>query len=274
MSFVQRRSGSLIYHTAENLDEISNLSHGFSTRLGGVSSGVLTSLNLRGAQGSGDTQEHVQENYRRFCAAVGMDERRVVLSHQVHQDTVRVVTEQDVGKGLYRDRDYAADALVTNVPGLSLFVFSADCIVILLCDPAAKCVGAVHAGWRGTALRIVQKTVAKMAEQFGARPEKIQAAIGAGIGPCCFETDGDVPDAMERAMGAQAAPFLASCGAKWMVDLKGLNRRQLEMSGVPAEQITISDLCTACHPELYWSHRKMGNARGVQAAAILWKEPV
>ena len=271
MSFVQRQAGSLVYHTAENLDKISRLAHGFSTRLGGVSAGALASLNLRSAGASGDLPEHVEENYRRFCAAVGMDERRAVLSHQVHGDTVRVVTEQDAGKGLWCARDYEADALVTNVPGLPLFVFSADCIVVLLCDPAAGCVGAVHAGWRGTALQIVRKTVERMAQQFGARPERIQAAVGAGIGQCCFETDGDVPEAMERAMGAEAAAFLLQTGEKWHVDLKGLNRRQLELAGVPAEQIQVSEWCTACHPELYWSHRKMGNARGVQAAAILWR---
>ena len=271
MSFIQRQTGELLYHTAENLDAVSGLRHGFSTRRGGISTGALDSLNLRGAEASGDAPERVLENYRRFCAAVGVDDRQAVLSGQVHGDTVRVVTEADAGKGLYRPRDYEADALITDVPGLPLFVFSADCMVILLCDPAAGCVGAVHAGWRGTALEIVKKTVEKMAGAFGARPEHIQAAIGAGIGVCCFETDGDVPEAMEKAMGAEAAPFLHRRGEKWMVDLKGLNRRQLELAGVPAAQIAVSGLCTACHPALYWSHRKMGNARGVQAAAIAWK---
>ena len=274
MSFVQHQAASLVYHTAENLDAIPGLVHGFSTRLGGVSTGVLASLNLRGAAASGDAPEHVRENYRRFCAAVGMDDRRAVLSRQVHGDTVRVVTERDAGKGLSCERDYEADALVTDVPGLPLFVFSADCIVILLCDPEAECVGAVHAGWRGTALQIVRKTVEKMDEQFGACPEHIQAAIGAGIGPCCFETDGDVPEAMEKAMGCEALPFLRRGAAKWQVDLKGINRRQLELAGVPSAQIAVSGLCTACNPEQYWSHRKMGDARGVQAAAILWKGPV
>ena len=274
MPLIQHQVDGLVYHTASNLDAIQGVAHGFSTRLGGVSTGALASLNLRGADVSGDAPEHVQENYRRFCAAIGAADSRVVLSHQVHGDTVRVVTEQDAGKGLYRQRDYAADALITNRPDLPLFVFSADCIVILLCDPVAGCVGAVHAGWRGTALRIVQKTVEQMAAEFGAQPERIQAAIGAGIAVCCFETDADVPQAMADAMGQEAQPFLQRRGEKWMVDLKGLNRRQLELAGVPGKQVEVSDLCTACHPELYWSHRKMGNARGVQAAAILWKGPV
>ena len=274
MPLIQHQVDGLVYHTASNLDAIQGVAHGFSTRLGGVSTGALASLNLRGADAGGDAPEHVLENYRRFCAVIGAADSRVVLSHQVHGDIVRVVTEQDAGKGLYRQRDYAADALITDRPDLPLFVFSADCIVILLCDPVAGCVGAVHAGWRGTALRIVQKTVEQMAAEFGAQPERIQAAIGAGIAVCCFETDADVPQAMADAMGQEAQPFLQRRGEKWMVDLKGLNRRQLELAGVPGKQVEVSDLCTACHPELYWSHRKMGNARGVQAAAILWKGPV
>ena len=128
--------------------------------------------------------------------------------------------------------------------------------------------GAVHAGWRGTAREILRKTVARMESAFGARPERMLAAIGPAIGPCCFETDGDVPAAMERAMGREAAPFLRRGEEKWLVDLKGLNRRQLELAGVPAEQVAVCGLCTACHPELFWSHRKMGDVRGVQGAVV------
>ena len=274
MSLIQRRAGDLVYHVAQNLESIPAVGHGFSTRLGGVSTGMLASMNLRSADASGDEPERVLENYRRFCTAIGADLTRAVLSCQVHGDTVRTVTQEDAGKGLFIPRDYEADGLITNVPGLPLFVFSADCMVLLLCDPEAGCVGAVHAGWRGTAREIARKTVERMTEVYGARPEHIRAAIGPGIGVCCFETDEDVPLAMERASGEAAAPFLQKRGRKWMVDLKGLNRRQLELAGVPAGQIEVSDLCTACHPELYWSHRKMGNARGVQGAAILWKGPV
>ena len=273
MPFTQHQTGQVVYHTADHLDAVSDLCHGFSTRLGGVSTGALASMNLRSAAACGDAPERVRENYRRFCAAIGAETDRVVLSRQVHGDTIRMVTEADAGKGLYRPGDYEADALITGTPGLTLFVFSADCMVILLCDPEAACVGAVHAGWRGTALEIARKTVEQMVERLGARPERIRAAIGPGIGPCCFETDGDVPEAMERAMGACSRPFLTRRGAKWMVDLKGLNRCQLEQAGVPTGQIAASELCTACHPELYWSHRRMGEARGVQGAAILWKGP-
>ena len=139
----------------------SGISHGFSTRLGGVSPAPWDSLNLDDRRG--DDNANVQENFRRLCAALDMDVRRVVLSRQVHRDDVRVVTVADCGKGLWRPQDYdSADALITAVPGIPLVVFSADCNVILLHDPVRRVVGAAHAGWRGTAAGIAGKTVRAM----------------------------------------------------------------------------------------------------------------
>ncbi len=268
MSFTQHDSNGVIYHTADALSALPGIRHGFSTRLGGVSEGPLTSLNLRSAVASGDSRANVEENFRRLCAALGTDVSRVVLTHQVHRDTIRVVTGEDAGKGLWRRRDYDADAFITDQPGLPIAVFSADCIVVLLCDPVRRAVGAVHAGWRGTALNITGQTVGAMIRTFGTDPADLVCAIGAGIGPCCFETHDDVPEAMRAAYGEEAEPFLRPKGMKWTVDLKGLNRRSLERCGVPRENISVSALCTACHPELYWSHRAMGDARGVQCAMI------
>ena len=265
MSFLTQQKNGLLYHTSTVL-EGGGAVHGFSSRLGGVSEGEFAALNLRGS--CADSAENVRENYR-LCAALGASEERAVLSKQVHSDTVRAVTAADAGKGLLRPADYEADALITDVAGLPLFVFSADCIVILLHDREAGCVGAVHAGWRGTAKAIVQIAVEAMSAEYGADPAHIRAAIGPGIGPCCFETDDDVPQAMTEAMGAAAAPCLERRGAKWHVDLKGLNRLQLIASGVPEDQIDTCPLCTACRPDLYWSHRRMGEHRGVQGAMIV-----
>ena len=271
MELIRHDRDGVVYHTSPLLDA-AGVVHGFSTRLGGVSTGELSSLNLRGSRFCGDDQTKVEENYRRFCNAAGVPVSRAVLSVQVHQDTVRTVTEEDAGKGLWRERDYTADALMTDAPELPLFVFSADCIVILLCDSQTGAVGAVHAGWRGTAMAIAAKTVREMERVYGTRPVNLRAAIGPGIGQCCFETHDDVPEAMLASpMGEAARPYLQKTGEKWQVDLKGLNRRQLLLAGVPAEQIAVSSLCTACHPELYWSHRKMGDRRGVQVAMIMRK---
>ena len=246
--------------------------HCFTTRLGGVSRDFRASLNLRGSGPDPDSRENVLENYRRFCAALGAKAENTVLSMQVHRDTVRHVTAADRGTGLFRDADYSADALVTNECGLDLMVFSADCIILLLHDPVSRSIGAVHAGWRGTALDLPAKTVAEMCRLFGAKPENIRIAIGAGIGPCCFETHDDVPDAMRAAFGHGVDPFIAPRGKKWTVDLKAVNAWRLTEAGVPAEQIDICPTCTACTPEFYWSHRVMGDRRGVQGALIGLKE--
>lgn len=267
MSFQTRDHHGVVYHTSSILDA-PGLIHGFSTRLGGVSEGPFASLNFRGGGPEPDVRENVRENYRRFCEALGTDVHNVVQSHQVHEDTVRHVTGADRGKGLFAATDYTADALVTDEPGLSLMVFSADCIILLLHDPVTASIGAVHAGWRGTALDLPAKAVGEMGRLFGAKPEDIRVAVGAGIGPCCFETHDDVPDAMRDAFGVGAETYIAPRGEKWTVDLKAVNAWRLRECGVRGEHIDICGTCTACCPELYWSHRKTGDRRGVQGALI------
>jgi len=241
--------------------------HGFSTRLGGVSRPPFDSLNLGVSRG--DAPDAVEENYRRFCAVVGTDPRRVVLSQQTHDANIRLVTEEDAGKGLWRLRDYRKiDALITAAPDLPLTVFSADCGTLLLYDPVQRAAGAVHAGWRGCAAGIVEKAAAEMSRCFGTDPSDLLAALGPCIGACCFETDEDVPAAMRAALGPDAEPYLERCGRKYHVDLAGLNRQWLLRAGLLPEHIDVCGLCTSCHPELFWSHRKMGDARGAQVAMI------
>lgn len=267
MPFLSHDHQGVVYHTSSLLEH-GGLVHGFSTRLGGVSQGACAALNFRGSGPEPDSRENVQENYRRFCAALGIDPEGLVLSRQVHQDTVRHVTGGDRGKGFSLPTDYTADALVTDTPGLHLMVFSADCIILLLHDPVSRSIGAVHAGWRGTALDLPAKTVAEMSRLFGARPGDIRVAIGAGIGPCCFETHDDVPEAMRSAFGPGVNPYIEPRGGKWTVDLKAVNAWRLREAGVSPERIDICPLCTACRPQLYWSHRRTGDRRGVQGALI------
>ncbi len=267
MSFQTRQYHEVVYHTSSVLEN-KLIFHGFSTRLGGVSGGRFASLNFRASGPEPDDRANVQENYRRFCAALGADPAGLVLSKQVHEDTVRHVTGADRGKNFIVPADYTADALVTDEPGLSLMVFSADCIILLLHDPVTRSIGAVHAGWRGTALDLPAKTVREMGRLFGAKPENIRIAIGAGIGPCCFETHSDVPDAMRAAFGGGAEDYIKPRGAKWTVDLKAINAWRLREAGAAAERIDVCPLCTACRPDLYWSHRITGDRRGVQGALI------
>jgi YfiH family protein len=241
--------------------------HCFTTRKGGVSTGPLSSLNLGPSRG--DRPESVAENFRRVCAALGTKPEGLVLSHQVHRDNVRVCTAADAGKGYCTVRDYDADGLVTDVPGLTLTIFGADCIPILFYDPVRRVVGACHGGWRGTALDIAGKTVRRLREVYGTNPTDLRCAIGPGICPKCFETDPDVPEALREALGPVCEPCITPLGhGRFQVDLKGIHRRCLEKAGVLAEKIVISDDCTACRPDIYWSHRVAGDRRGVQAALI------
>ncbi len=241
------------------------IAHGFSTRLGGVSPAPWDSLNLDDRRG--DAPENVHENFHRLCAALGADVRRAVLSRQVHRDDVRCVTAADCGKGLWMPRDYdSADALITDEPNIPLIVFSADCNVLLLHDPVRRAIGAAHAGWRGTALGIAAKTVQAMVNAYGCDPANIRAAIGPAIGQCCFETDGDVPEALRKALGAAVEPFIDWNGRKYHIDLKAVNALWLQSLGVT--KIDICPDCTYCLGDLYWSHRRTGLRRGEQAAVI------
>ena len=267
MSFQTRDHNGVVYHTSSILDA-PGLIHGFSTRLGGVSEGPFASLNFRGGGPEPDVRENVRENYRRFCEALGTDVHDMVQSQQVHEDTVRHVTGADRGKGLFAATDYTADALVTDEPGLSLMVFSADCIILLLHDPVTGSIGAVHAGWRGTALDLPAKAVEEMGRLFGAKRSDIRVAVGAGIGPCCFETHDDVPNAMRSAFGGGVEDYIRPRGEKWTVDLKGLNAWRLREAGVREENMDGCPTCTACRTDLYWSHRITGDRRGVQGALI------
>lgn len=267
MPFIKHNHNGVVYHTADILEHPA-IVHGFSTRLGGVSQGYRASLNLRGGGPDPDDKALVRENYRRFCAALGTSEENVVLTKQVHEDTVRHVTAADRGKGLLIPADYTADALVTNEPELNLMVFSADCVILLFHDPVTSSIGAAHAGWRGTALDVPAKTVLEMERLFGAKPEHIRVAIGAAIGSCCFETHDDVPDALRRAFGSGVEPYIAPQGEKWTVALKAVNAWRLREMGIDPQHMDICPLCTACTPELYWSHRKTGDKRGVQGALI------
>ena len=264
MSFQVIREGSLEYLRS---DLLSGVRHGFSTRYGGVSQGSLFSLNL--GLNRGDAPENVRKNYEIFCAAIGADPEKLVFARQTHSDIVETVGPDACGEGLQREIPRVRDGLITMERGVGLVVFSADCAPILLYDPVRCAVGAVHSGWRGTAQGIAEKAVRRMQATFGCRPEDLHAAIGPCIGPCCFETDADVPEAMRAALGAAAEPAITRRGEKYHVDNKLLCRIWLERAGLCPANIDISPDCTACQPERFWSYRRAGAQRGSLASIIL-----
>lgn len=263
MSIQSIKLGKLEYLTAEGI----TTPHAFTTRFGGVSTGALESMNL--AIKLDETDENVQANFEILGQALGFGIDDLVLTRQIHSDTVRVVGRSDC-KGCFH-RDYPeCDALVTNAPGVALVVFTADCTPLLFHDPVTGAVGAAHAGWRGTASAIGVKTVEAMCREFGCKPENIRAAIGPNIGFCHFETDADVPDALLAAFGDEIRPFIRQVGSKYYVSLKEINALILRRAGV--RHVEISEDCTMCQPDRFWSHRITRGIRGSQGAIIVCKE--
>lgn len=258
------KHGTLEYLTADALE---GSVHCFSTRLGGVSEGQLSSLNL--GTHRGDKPENVRENYRILGKAVGFAPEETVFTRQEHTDLLLRVGRADCGTGLDREQTTVCDGILTDEPGVALVCFAADCTPVLLFDPVRQAIAAVHAGWRGTAQGIAYKAVLRMQEEFGCAPEDIRAAIGPCIGRCCFEVGPEVPEAMRQALGPDAEAAIEPHGEKSHVDLKLLNRSWLEKAGVRA--IDICPDCTKCQPNRFWSHRVTGGNRGSQAAIIRLK---
>lgn len=262
MSFRENKKDGLLYMSSD----IIGAHHAFTTRHGGVSKGAFSSLNL-GAN-RGDDPEAVRENYRRLCALMGVGIDGMAVTKQVHGNTVRIVTNAD--RHVCMDSvPYEADGVVTNVKGLPILCMVADCVPVLLWDGEHSVAGAIHCGWRSSAADILKNALEQMAS-LGARPADIRAAIGPSIGRCCFETDDDVPRAIEQYLsGDTEGLFERRPDGKTLVDLRAANARRLIQLGLLPENIDISEECTMCSHEKYWSHRYTKGQRGSQAAVIV-----
>ena len=263
MPIITKISGTLEYEVSESI----TAPHCFTTRFGGVSTGIFDSLNL--ACHRGDDAENVTKNFEILGNALGFDLNKLVLTRQTHSDIIRQVTDDD-HIGLDHHQYPECDGLITNTPGVALVIFTADCTPILLSDPVTGAVGAVHAGWRGTAANIAGKAVQAMCDVFGCKPENIQAAIGPNISQCCFATDADVPNAMVSLLGEKVQPHIRLRENKYYVNLKVINAQLLQNAGV--RQIELSLSCTMCQSHRFWSHRVTKGNRGSQGAIIVCKE--
>lgn len=245
------------------------VTHCFSTRLGGVSEGKFSTMNFTFTRG--DNPEHVMENYRRMAAALGVEHQRMVLSHQTHTTHVREVGEEDGGKGIVKERDYQdVDGLITNVPGIVLVTFYADCVPLYLVDPVHKAIGLSHSGWRGTVNRMGRTTIEAMNRAYGTKAEDLIVCIGPSICQDCYEVGEEVAQEFMRAFEkAQWEELLQEKeGGKYQLNLWRANQMIFREAGVPIEQIHVTDICTHCNPDHMFSHRTMGNERGNLAAFL------
>lgn len=257
------------------LEAVKTVNHAFSTRIGGVSKEEFAAMNL--GFGRGDPDENVAENYRLFCRAAGFDSESLVTGNQDHHVNIRRIGRAQRGIGVWREKDMESiDGLCTNESGVTLVIYCADCVPLYFVDEKHRAIGLAHAGWRGTAAGMAKVMVERMEQEFGTRPEDLSVAIGPSICRDCFEVD--EPVAAEFLKLPQSEHFVAlpeegaSPEGKYHVDLWECNRRFLLAAGVPAERITVGNVCTMCESTLLFSHRKTRGQRGSNCAMLSLRE--
>lgn len=259
----------VIYITFDKLDR-AGVVHGFSTRIGGVSKGYLGSMNLSFHRG--DDPDAVMENHRRFADAVGYDYRKLVFSDQVHKTDIYKVTEKDAGKGIMRDTDIREiDGLMTNVPGIPLMTFYADCVPVFFYDPVKKVVAMNHSGWKGTVAKISRCMLSRLKEEYGTEASDLICAVGPSICKDCYEVSEDVAKQfMDAYTKAQVDEIVYDKGDdKYLLDLHRANYYNLVDSGVLPEKIDVTNICTCCNSDVLFSHRASHGLRGNLGAVIM-----
>ncbi|HWR39678.1 MAG TPA: peptidoglycan editing factor PgeF [Patescibacteria group bacterium] len=268
MSFTLQQSDSQLWYGYFPALNIGPVIHGISTRTGGRSKAPYSSLNL--GMHIGDDGVAVRLNRQLFCNALGIQAERVVTAEQVHGTAVAVIDQTHAGRGAldYSDSIPAADALITNVPGIPLMLFFADCVPILIVDPVNWAVGVVHAGWKGTAGSIVAETLQAMHRRYGTEPRQCLAGIGPAIGPCCYEVDENLAGIWRQRFPHEAQLLVPRSENRWLLDLWSSNRWQLEECGLASGHIYSSSTCTACHTSHFFSHRAEMGSTGRHGALI------
>ncbi|MDD6810571.1 MAG: peptidoglycan editing factor PgeF [Lachnospiraceae bacterium] len=260
----QNRKDGVEYLTFPLLEATGLVRHLFSTRLGGVSEGIFSSMNL--SYSRGDKKEAVDENYRRIAKVLGGEVSDMVCSDQTHTTNVRMVNRKDCGKGIIIPKDYTdVDGLITNVPGIILATFYADCVPLFFIDTKERAIGLSHSGWRGTVGRMGQHTIEAMTKEFGTRAENVVAAIGPSICQECYEVSSDVAEVFyqEFSGSEQGKEILYDKGnGKYQLNLWKANQIVLQEAGVRPENIQVTDICTCCNPQYLFSHRASQGRRG------------
>ncbi|MDO4512858.1 MAG: peptidoglycan editing factor PgeF [Lachnospiraceae bacterium] len=259
------------------LDSCGLVEHLFTTRFGGVSKGIYATTNL--SFGRADDETAVLENYKRFAKLLHTEVENMVCSDQTHTTNIRLVTQEDIGKGIFRKKDYSdVDGLITNIPGICLVTFYADCVPLYLVDPVHKAIGLSHSGWRGTVKRMGAVTLDEMNRNFGTDPRDVLVAIGPSICRACYEVSEDVASKFQKEFRGteerilQKGRVLPDGEQKWQLDLWQANRQVFLDAGVKEEHMEITDICTCCNSEILFSHRATNGQRGNLGAFLMLKK--
>lgn len=261
----------ILYFKFPLLEKTGIVRHAFSTRIGGVSKGYFGTMNFSLTRG--DDRDDVLENYQRIADILGCDASKMVLSHQTHTTNIRLVREEDAGKGIFKERDYEnVDGLITNVPGITLVTFYADCVPLYFVDPVHRAIGLSHSGWKGTVHRMGLRTIEAMRKAYGSKPEDMIVCIGPSICGDCYEVSEDVAKAFFEEFGAKSccdrSILVNKENGKYQLDLWEANRLILHEAGISQDHLAVTNVCTKCNPELLYSHRVMGDRRGNLAAFL------
>ncbi len=255
--------GKIALFESNVLSKFNNLTHGFTTRKGGVSTGEYATLSM--SPWRGDDINNVHDNERILCESLSLKLNNLTATKQEHTDNIEVIDESRIGYGINKPWDKGVDACITTLKNVPLLCYSADCVPVLIYAADIEAIAAVHAGWRGTDARITGKTVKKLIE-MGAKAENIYAAIGPCIHKCCYEVSGDV------ALRFDAGYYDVKVNDKYMLDLASVNCDLIKDCGVKEENISVCDMCTKCNNEIFFSHRAQNGKSGTLAGVICMRD--
>lgn len=258
------------YISFNALEQTGMVVNAFSTRQGGVSVGCLESMNL--GFNRGDLDENVLKNHKIFAKAVGFPYENIVTTNQTHTTNVRVVTKEDCGKGIAKDRDYSdVDGLITNIPGIVLATYYADCVPLYILDSVNKAIGLSHSGWKGTVNRIGENTLKLMNENYGTNPKDVICCIGPSICQDCYEISEDVANEFINEFGKNNKILYNKGNGKYQLNLWESVKQVFLDAGVEYDNIYTTDICTCCNKDELFSHRGHHGKRGNLAAFLMLK---
>ena len=270
--FEEKQVGDVLYLSYPLLEQTGIVNHGFSTRIGGVSEGIFSSMNLSFSRG--DDEASVRENFKRMAEAIGVEPNSLIFAAQTHTTNVRKVTAGDKGKGIVCPLDYQdVDGLITNEHGICLTTFYADCVPLFFIDPVHKAIGLSHSGWRGTVGKMGQETLRRMKEEYGTDAKDVIAAVGPSICQDCYEVSEDVIDKFKEAFDEKywSELFYKKENNKFQLNLWKANEIILLEAGVHRENIAVTNVCTNCNSDVLFSHRATKGQRGSLAAFMALK---
>ena len=271
--FKLKELGQIKYFNCRELDNTNLVINAFTARTGGVSRTPFNNLNL--SYNVGDEESRVAENRKIILDALSIDYRTVVTAQQVHKDKIALVRKEDKGKGAFKYSKGIAqtDALITDIPGIPLLMCYADCVPIFILDPVKKAIALIHSGRKGTELELTLKTLFKMKKIFETNPRSCLAAIFPSIGPCCYniKEENKIDDYWLNEVKYNDEPISLQNKSGRSLDLRKANYGQLIKAGLPEKNIFVNQICTADHPELFFSYRRDKGNTGRMAAIFMLK---